>query len=46
MTVTDLYDRVQEAAAVVRQRSSLVPEAAIILGTGLGGLVKEIQAIR
>ncbi len=44
MTVTDLYDRVQEAAAVVRQRSSLVPEAAIILGTGLGGLVKEIQA--
>jgi purine-nucleoside phosphorylase len=44
MTVTDLYDRVQEAAAVVRQRSSLVPEVAIILGTGLGGLVKEIQA--
>lgn len=44
MTVTDLYDRVQEAAAVVRQRSSLVPEVAVILGTGLGGLVKEIQA--
>lgn len=44
MTVTDLYDRVQEAAAVVRQRTSLVPEVAIILGTGLGGLVKEIQA--
>jgi len=44
MTVTDLYDRVQEAAAVVRQRSSVAPEVAIILGTGLGGLVKEIEA--
>lgn len=44
MTVTDLYDRVQEAAAVVRQQSSLAPEVAIILGTGLGGLVKEIEA--
>jgi purine-nucleoside phosphorylase len=44
MTVTDSYDRVQEAAAVVRQQSSLVPEVAIILGTGLGGLAKEIEA--
>ena len=44
MTVTDLFDRVQEAAAVVRQRSSLIPEVAIILGTGLGGLVKEIES--
>lgn len=44
MTVTDLYDRVQEAAAVVRQRNSVAPEVAIILGTGLGGLAKEIEA--
>jgi purine-nucleoside phosphorylase len=44
MTVTDLFDRVQEAAAVVRQRTSLVPGIGIILGTGLGGLVKEIEA--
>lgn len=44
MTVADLYDRVQAAAAVVRQRSPLVPEVAIILGTGLGGLAKEIEA--
>lgn len=44
MTVADLYDRVQAAAAVVRQRSPLVPEVAIILGTGLGGLAKEIGA--
>jgi len=43
MTGTDLYDRVHAAAAVVRQRSGLVPEVAIILGTGLGGLVKEIE---
>ncbi|HWA55905.1 MAG TPA: purine-nucleoside phosphorylase [Gemmatimonadales bacterium] len=44
MSVPDLYDRIQEAAAVIRQKSSLVPEVAIILGTGLGGLVKEIEA--
>ncbi len=44
MSATDLYDRIQEAAAAVRQKSSLVPEVAIILGTGLGGLVKEIEA--
>jgi purine-nucleoside phosphorylase len=44
MTATDLYDRVQAAAAAVRQRSAVAPDIAIILGTGLGGLVKEIQA--
>lgn len=37
-----LFDRVQAAAAVVRQGSSLRPEVAIILGTGLGGLADEI----
>jgi purine-nucleoside phosphorylase len=44
MSVSDLYDRIQEAAAAIRQQSSLVPDVAIILGTGLGGLVKEIVA--
>ena len=44
MTGTDLFEQVQEAAAVVRRQSALVPEVAIILGTGLGGLVKEIEA--
>lgn len=39
---TSLYDRVQAAAAVVRSRAALVPEVAIILGTGLGGLAREI----
>jgi purine-nucleoside phosphorylase len=43
MTVaTSLYDRVQTAAAAVRRRTALVPEVGIILGTGLGGLVREI----
>ncbi|MGH7525101.1 MAG: purine-nucleoside phosphorylase, partial [Gemmatimonadales bacterium] len=39
---TALFDRVQEAAGVVRTRSALAPEVAIILGTGLGGLAREI----
>jgi purine-nucleoside phosphorylase len=43
MTVTvSLYDRVRAAAEVVRGQSALVPEIGIILGTGLGGLSREI----
>jgi purine-nucleoside phosphorylase len=41
-STTSLYDRVQAAAAVVRDRSDVRPEVAIILGTGLGGLAREI----
>jgi purine-nucleoside phosphorylase len=41
-TATGLYDRVQAAAESVRGRSGLTPGVAIILGTGLGGLAKEI----
>ena len=37
-----LYDRIQAAAEVVRARTALVPEVGIVLGTGLGGLVREI----
>lgn len=44
MTPPDLHDRIQDAVAAVRQQSSLVPELAIILGTGLGGLAREIAA--
>lgn len=40
--VTSLFDRVQAAAQVVRGRCALVPEVGIILGTGLGGLAREI----
>jgi purine-nucleoside phosphorylase len=37
-----LFDRVETATAVVRKRAPHTPEVAIILGTGLGGLAKEI----
>jgi purine-nucleoside phosphorylase len=44
MTATlPLFDRVQEAAAVVRQRSRVQPDVGIVLGTGLGGLVDELE---
>jgi purine-nucleoside phosphorylase len=37
-----LYDRAQAAAEVIRGRAALEPDVAIILGTGLGGLAREI----
>lgn len=43
MTEIPLYDRIEQAAAAVRGRSTITPQVAIILGTGLGGLVKEIE---
>jgi purine-nucleoside phosphorylase len=43
MTVaTSLYDRIQAAAEVIRGRTALVPQVGLILGTGLGGLAREI----
>ncbi len=42
MATTSLFDRVETAAETVRGRSALVPEVGIILGTGLGGLAREI----
>jgi len=44
--VSPLFDRVQSAAALVRSRTRIVPEVGIILGTGLGGLTREIQVDR
>jgi purine-nucleoside phosphorylase len=38
-----LFDRIQEATGVVRRRSRLRPDIAIVLGTGLGGLAAEIE---
>jgi purine-nucleoside phosphorylase len=38
-----LFDRIQEAAGVVRRGSKLRPDVAIVLGTGLGGLAAEIE---
>ncbi|HET9725895.1 MAG TPA: purine-nucleoside phosphorylase [Gemmatimonadales bacterium] len=37
-----LFERVESAAEVVRRRGRLTPEVGIILGTGLGGLAREI----
>ncbi len=43
MTATPaLYDRVAGAAAAIRGRTKVTPELAIVLGTGLGGLAREI----
>jgi purine-nucleoside phosphorylase len=43
MTTATLYEQTQAAADVVRGSSTLEPEVAIILGTGLGGLAEDIQ---
>lgn len=37
-----LYDRIQTAVAAIRAHTAVQPEVAIILGTGLGGLAREI----
>ena len=43
MTATAaLYDRVAGAAAAIRGRTKVTPELAIVLGTGLGGLARDI----
>ena len=39
-------ERVEEAAAVVRERFALAPDVALILGTGLGRLGAEIEGCR
>ena len=38
-----LHGRVVSAAEAVRDRTTLRPEVAIVLGTGLGGLAREIE---
>lgn len=38
-----LFDRIEAATGVLRKRTSLKPDVAIILGTGLGGLASEID---
>ena len=40
---TALRARVDAAAAAVRARFAAVPDAAVILGTGLGGLARELR---
>src|SRR5436853_1018738 len=38
-----LREQVDEAVAYIRKHTKIRPEIGIILGTGLGGLVKEIR---
>jgi len=42
---TDYVQQVEEAAAFLRTRSSLVPEVVLILGTGLGGLADQMEVV-
>jgi purine-nucleoside phosphorylase len=44
--MTDLRKNIEEAVAVLRARTTVEPHTGIILGTGLGGLAKEIQQER
>jgi len=39
----DLYEKIETAAAVIRQQWDKEPHAGIILGTGLGNLVEQIE---
>ncbi len=39
----DLYDKIEEAAATIRQQFDRQPQVAIVLGTGLGGLVEHLE---
>jgi purine-nucleoside phosphorylase len=39
----NLRKRIEDAAGAVRARTDIVPEAAIILGTGLGGIASDVE---
>jgi len=39
----DLYDLIAETESVIRTHTSATPRIGIILGTGLGGLVKDLE---
>ena len=39
----ELFDQIEKAAAAIREKWDVQPKAGIILGTGLGGLVDEIE---
>ncbi len=41
--MADLKKKIEEAVTFIKEEVNLVPEIAIILGTGLGGLVEEIK---
>ena len=39
----DLYDKIQDACEKIREQFSTPPKVGIVLGTGLGGIVDEIE---
>ena len=39
----DLHDKIEEAIAEIKKHWDRTPHAGVILGTGLGSLVKEIE---
>jgi len=41
--MSELRQQIQEATNVLRQKTQFAPEIGVILGTGLGGLTKEIE---
>ena len=41
--MSDLYDRIKESVRFIRKKTSVRPSFGIVLGSGLGGLVKEIK---
>ena len=41
--MTDQRKRIEEAVAFLRTRTAMQPPIGIILGTGLGGLAREIH---
>jgi len=45
-TTTPLFDRIRQAVDRIREFTVIEPAAGIVLGTGLGGLAKEIQVER
>lgn len=41
--MAELLEQIEEAVGAIRERSSLEPRVAVILGTGLGGLAERIE---
>ncbi|MEM9354528.1 MAG: purine-nucleoside phosphorylase [Planctomycetota bacterium] len=40
----ELYDQIQEAVAFIKERFPESPRAGVILGTGLGGVVEQVES--